>query len=54
MMSYVHAFVYPRTEGDKLELRVTRFEDDVKTDIKEIRKMVFEIHRAVHDHEPSQ
>jgi len=48
VVSYVHAMVYPRTEGELLEKRVDRIETEIKADVKEIRKMVFEIHRKVH------
>jgi len=48
MFSYVHAFVFPRTEGETLERRVDRMETEIKADVKEIRRMVFEIHQKVH------
>jgi hypothetical protein len=37
MISYVHQFVYPRTEGEKLEKRLERVEDQYREDIRTIR-----------------
>lgn len=38
LISYVHAYVYPRTEGEKLEAQVKTLKEDIRDDLKVIRK----------------
>jgi len=45
MIGYVHAFVYPRTEGEKLELSVRDLRLHLHDDIREIRKDIKELLR---------
>lgn len=47
MISYVHAFIYPRTEGEKLEFKVHDLEDHLREDIREIRQDIKSILREI-------
>lgn len=43
MIGYVHAFIYPRTEGQALEKRVDKVEDQYREDIRAIRERLDQI-----------
>lgn len=43
MISYVHAFIYPRTEGEKLEQRVRTLDEIHRQDMREIKQMLMEL-----------
>lgn len=47
MIAYVHNFVYPRTEGEKLEQRVALVESNTRQDLKEISQKIDKLHRLV-------
>lgn len=43
MIAYVHQFVYPRSEGEKLEKRVDLIEQHYREDVKDVRTRLDEI-----------
>jgi hypothetical protein len=43
MISYVHQFVYPRTEGEKLEKRVDLLDEHYRDDVKGVRERLDQI-----------
>lgn len=47
MIAYVHNFVYPRTEGEKLEKRVELVESNTRQDLKEISQKIDKLYRLV-------
>ncbi len=46
-MTYVHGFIFPRTEGEKLEARVTKVEDHNREDYQSLRADIKDVHEDV-------
>lgn len=46
-MTYVHGFIFPRTEGEKLEARVSKVEDHGREDYQALRADIKDVHEDV-------